>query len=220
MLQGSSWVPLKREGCSLPLQALAPASAFCTPVLCGCRPLYCSFPCLTLPACFRLPLSPLQSPRNMYQCQMAKQTMGTPCQALQHRCVCMQASMHPCVCTRTQTRLPSGCAVLPLCTGLCAGCTLCCAVLPCQKMSCLAAVPCCAVLHLHCTGLSACSAAELLVHIWGLTEYTCPAHRSGQSHTQDSALSYHPYGTCKQRHESTRTHAHASTRAPSHPQDR
>ena len=26
-----------------------------------------------------------QSPRNMYQCQMAKQTMGTPCQALQHR---------------------------------------------------------------------------------------------------------------------------------------
>ncbi|KAL4859361.1 DNA-directed RNA polymerase I subunit 2 [Chlorella vulgaris] len=26
-----------------------------------------------------------QSPRNMYQCQMAKQTMGTPCQALTHR---------------------------------------------------------------------------------------------------------------------------------------
>ena len=26
-----------------------------------------------------------QSPRNMYQCQMAKQTMGTPAQALQHR---------------------------------------------------------------------------------------------------------------------------------------
>ncbi len=26
-----------------------------------------------------------QSPRNMYQCQMAKQTMGTPGQALQHR---------------------------------------------------------------------------------------------------------------------------------------
>jgi DNA-directed RNA polymerase beta subunit len=26
-----------------------------------------------------------QSPRNMYQCQMAKQTMGTPVQALQHR---------------------------------------------------------------------------------------------------------------------------------------
>ena len=26
-----------------------------------------------------------QSPRNMYQCQMAKQTMGTPLQALQHR---------------------------------------------------------------------------------------------------------------------------------------
>jgi DNA-directed RNA polymerase beta subunit len=26
-----------------------------------------------------------QSPRNMYQCQMGKQTMGTPAQALQHR---------------------------------------------------------------------------------------------------------------------------------------
>ncbi|XP_047136154.1 DNA-directed RNA polymerase I subunit RPA2 isoform X2 [Hydra vulgaris] len=26
-----------------------------------------------------------QSPRNMYQCQMGKQTMGTPCQALKHR---------------------------------------------------------------------------------------------------------------------------------------
>lgn len=26
-----------------------------------------------------------QSPRNMYQCQMGKQTMGTPCQALAHR---------------------------------------------------------------------------------------------------------------------------------------
>lgn len=26
-----------------------------------------------------------QSPRNMYQCQMAKQTMGTPMQALCHR---------------------------------------------------------------------------------------------------------------------------------------
>jgi DNA-directed RNA polymerase I subunit RPA2 len=26
-----------------------------------------------------------QSPRNMYQCQMAKQTMGTPAQALVHR---------------------------------------------------------------------------------------------------------------------------------------
>jgi DNA-directed RNA polymerase I subunit RPA2 len=26
-----------------------------------------------------------QSPRNMYQCQMAKQTMGTPAQALTHR---------------------------------------------------------------------------------------------------------------------------------------
>jgi DNA-directed RNA polymerase beta subunit len=27
-----------------------------------------------------------QSPRNMYQCQMGKQTMGTPAQALQYRC--------------------------------------------------------------------------------------------------------------------------------------
>lgn len=26
-----------------------------------------------------------QSPRNMYQCQMGKQTMGTPCHAIQHR---------------------------------------------------------------------------------------------------------------------------------------
>jgi DNA-directed RNA polymerase I subunit RPA2 len=26
-----------------------------------------------------------QSPRNMYQCQMSKQTMGTPAQALQFR---------------------------------------------------------------------------------------------------------------------------------------
>lgn len=26
-----------------------------------------------------------QSPRNMYQCQMGKQTMGTPAIALQHR---------------------------------------------------------------------------------------------------------------------------------------
>lgn len=26
-----------------------------------------------------------QSPRNMYQCQMGKQTMGTPAVALQHR---------------------------------------------------------------------------------------------------------------------------------------
>lgn len=26
-----------------------------------------------------------QSPRNMYQCQMGKQTMGTPAQALAHR---------------------------------------------------------------------------------------------------------------------------------------
>jgi DNA-directed RNA polymerase I subunit RPA2 len=26
-----------------------------------------------------------QSPRNMYQCQMAKQTMGTAAQALQYR---------------------------------------------------------------------------------------------------------------------------------------
>jgi DNA-directed RNA polymerase I subunit RPA2 len=26
-----------------------------------------------------------QSPRNMYQCQMGKQTMGTPCQALRYR---------------------------------------------------------------------------------------------------------------------------------------
>jgi hypothetical protein len=28
-----------------------------------------------------------QSPRNMYQCQMGKQTMGAPAQAIQHRWV-------------------------------------------------------------------------------------------------------------------------------------